>query len=100
MMVLHRAGAVENGQRAVGFRLERVVRSSMVQVVAETGDEQTKDFEVVHKPLHFAGLHHGEHCLGHVESVAPVVILHGPIVLLDTQDPSAEDLQRGDGRFN
>lgn len=95
-MVFHRTGAVENGQWTVGFRLKGIVRATMVQVMAETGDEQTEDFQVVHKPFHLPRFHHCKHCLGHVESMAPVVILHRPIVLLDAQYPAAKDLRKGD----
>ena len=43
-------------------------------------------------PVHLAGLHHGEHGLTHVEGVAPVVVLHRPVVLLHAQRPPTHNL--------
>ena len=43
-------------------------------------------------PVHLAGLHHGEHGLTHVEGVAPVVVLHWPVVLLHAQRPPTHNL--------
>ncbi len=42
MVVLHGGGGVEDGQRWLHLRLERVVRPAVVQVVAKTRDQQTE----------------------------------------------------------
>ena len=39
MMVLHGAGSVKDGKRRFRFCLEGIVRPSVVQIVAETGDK-------------------------------------------------------------
>lgn len=36
MMVFHRAGRVQNGQRAGRFRLKRIIGAAMVQIVTQT----------------------------------------------------------------
>lgn len=45
--------------------------------------------QVRHELFHTAGGQQSEHGLGHVNSVAPVVVFHRTIVLLDTQSPTA-----------
>ena len=45
MVVLHRRRRVEEGQRRVHLRLERVVRAAMVEVVAETRHEEAEDLK-------------------------------------------------------
>lgn len=48
--------------------------------------------------LQAARLEEGEHALGRVEGVSPVVIGHVlPVVLLHTQDPLAQTLQQSRG---
>ena len=49
--------------------------------------------QVVHEPVHLSSLEHGEHGLADVERVPPVVVADGSVVLLDTQNPTAQDLQ-------
>ena len=66
----------------------------MVQIVTEAGHKEAKHLEVVHEPVHLPGLEHGEHGLADVQSVSPVVILDGPVILLDAQGPSADDLDK------
>ena len=66
----------------------------MVQVVTEAGHKEPKHLEVVHEPVHLPGLEHGEHGLADVQGVSPVVILDGPVILLDAQGPSADDLDK------
>ena len=72
--------------------LVRVVGAPVVQVVTETGNQQTEHLQVVSEPVHLAGLEHGEHGLADVEGVAPVVVLDRAVVLLDTESPSADHL--------
>lgn len=91
-MVLHRAGRVQNRQRTVRLRLERIVRAAMVQIVAQARHQQTEYLQISDEPLHFARLHHGEHRLGDVQRVPPVVVLERPVVLANAEDPAAEDL--------
>ena len=45
MVVLHRRRRVEEGQRRVHLRLERVVRAAVVEVVAETRHEEAEDLK-------------------------------------------------------
>lgn len=94
MVMLHRAGRVQDGQRTVGFRLKCVVRAPVVEIVAEAGDEQAENFQIRHEAFHLAGFHHRKHGLGHVQCVAPVVILHWTVVLPHAQYPAAQDLQQ------
>ena len=54
---------------------------------------QRSYLEVVHEPIHFSRPQHGEHGLTNVERVPPVVVADGSVVLLDTQNPTAQDLQ-------
>lgn len=91
-MVLHRAGRVQNRQRTIGFRLERIVRAAMIQVVAQARDQQSEDLQIGDESLHFARLHHREHRLGDVEGVPPVVVFERPIILPDAEDPAAQNL--------
>ena len=60
--------------------------------MAKTSYKKTKDLEVIHEPVHLASLEHGEHGLAHVESMSPVVILDGSVVLLHTESPSTYNL--------
>lgn len=94
-MVLHGAGGVQDGQRAVGFRLECIVGAPVVQIVTQTRHQQAQNLQIRHEALHLARLHHGEHRLGHVQSVAPVVVLNGTVVFPHAQDPPAENLRKG-----
>ena len=66
----------------------------MVQIVTEAGHKEAKHLEVVHEPVHLPGLEHREHGLADVQSVSPVVILDGPVILLDAQGPSTDDLDK------
>lgn len=50
----------------------------MVQVVAQTGDQESKNFKVGHELFHLAGFKHGEHGLGNVQCVSPIMILDWP----------------------
>ena len=45
MVVLHRRRRVEEGQRRVHLRLERVVRAAMVEIVAEARHEEAEDLK-------------------------------------------------------
>ena len=69
-----------------------VIGAPVIQVMAKTSYKKTKDLEVIHEPVHLASLEHGEHGLAHVESVSPVVILDGSVVLLHTESPSTYNL--------
>ena len=73
--------------------LVRVVSSPVVQVMTQTRHQQTEHLQVVSEPVHLAGLEHREHRLAHIESVAPVVVLHWPVVLLDAQRPPTDNLR-------
>ena len=42
VVVLHGAGGVQHRQRAVAFRLERVVGAAVIQVVRQAGNHQTQ----------------------------------------------------------
>ena len=64
----------------------------MVQVVTEAGHKEPKHLEVVHEPVHLPGLEHGEHGLTHIESMSPVMIFDGPVVLLHAKGPSTYNL--------
>lgn len=43
VMVFHRAGRVQYGQRRFGLRLERVVRAPVIEVVAQARHQQSED---------------------------------------------------------
>lgn len=66
VMVLHRASGVQNGQRGLRFGLECIVGATMIQVMAQTGHQQTQNLQICHKALHLSSFKHGEHRLGHV----------------------------------
>ena len=74
-----------------------VIGAPVVQVMTETGNQQTEHLQVVSEPVHLAGLQHREHGLADIESVPPVVVFHWTIVLLDTESPAANNLA-GAGR--
>lgn len=93
VVMFHGTRGVQNGQRRLGFRLEGVVRASVVQVVAQTSHEKSQHLEVAHEALHLPGFEHGEHGLGDVECVSPVVVFDRAIVFLHAEDPSTEDLR-------
>ena len=76
VVVLHRARRVEDGEGRFGFCLEGVVRAAVVEVVAETGDQEAHYLDVRHELLHLAGFQHREHRLADVERVTPVVVLY------------------------
>lgn len=99
MMVLHRAGRVQNRQRTVGLRLERIVCAAMVQIVTQARHQQAQNLQIRDEPLHFARLHHGKHRLRDVQRVPPVVIFERPIVLSDAENPAAEDLGKRQWRM-
>ena len=69
----------------------------MVQIVAEAGHKEPIHLEVVHEPVHLPGLEHREHRLADVQGVSPVVVLDRPVILLDTQGPSADNLDKNRG---
>ena len=69
-----------------------VVRAPVVQIMAETGHQQTEHLQVVSEPVHLARLQHSEHRLADIESVPPVVVFHWTIVLLHTQSPPTDNL--------
>jgi hypothetical protein len=46
-----------------------------------------------HKSIEFPGFQDGEHRLTDVERVTPVVVFDRPIILLDAQNPTTQDLQ-------
>lgn len=94
MMVFHGARGVEDCKGRLGLRLEGVVRSSMIQIVAKTSDQKTQHFQIAHEPLHFPRLEHGEHRLSHIQSVSPIVVLYWTIILLNTKNPSAQHLHK------
>lgn len=83
VVVLHGGGGVQDGQGALRLGLEGVVGAPVVQVVAQTGDQQPQDLQVGHEALHLARLEHREHSLCDVEGVSPVVVLHRSVILLD-----------------
>lgn len=37
---------------------------------------------------------HTEHCLGHIEGMSPVMVSHIAVILLHTQNPTAQCLRR------
>lgn len=43
VMMFHRAGRVQNGQRRFGFRLKSVIRAPMVEIVTQTRHEQSQN---------------------------------------------------------
>lgn len=92
VVMLHCAGRVQNGQRTGGFRLKRIVGAAMIEIVAETCHKQAKYFQVSHKSLHFAGFHHGEHRLGDIQGVSPIVVFHWTVIFLHAENPTTEHL--------
>ena len=62
--------------------------------MTETSYQQAEDLQVISEPVHLACLEHREHGLANIESVAPVVIFHWSIVLLDTESPPADNLEQ------
>jgi len=43
VMVFHRAGRVQDGQRRLGLRLERVVRAPVIEIVTQARHQQSQD---------------------------------------------------------
>ena len=66
----------------------------MVQVVTETGHQQTEHLQVVSEPVHLPCLEHGEHGLAYIQGMAPVVVLDRSVVLLHTEGPATHDLKQ------
>lgn len=94
VVMFHRAGGVQNREWRFRLRLKRIVRPSVVQVVAKTRHQQPQNLEVAHEPLHFPRFEHREHGLGHVESVSPVVVFDRTVVLPHAQNPATKHLHR------
>ena len=59
MMMFQCRGRVQLRQRGIDFRLEGVVRSSMIEIVTETGYQQANCFEITHMNTHTTGLEQG-----------------------------------------
>lgn len=59
MVMLQCRRGVEFRQGRVDFRLEGVVRATMVQIVTQAGDEETDLFDVAHVCVHPTGLVEG-----------------------------------------
>lgn len=93
MVVFHGTGRVQYGQRRLGLGLEGVVGTPVVQIVTETRHQQSQHLQVAHEPLHLARFEHGEHRLGHVQGVPPIVVLHRAVVFFHAEDPPTEDLR-------
>ena len=79
-------------EKASHLCLVGVICSPVVEIMTETSNQQTEDLQVISEPIHLACLEHREHGLANIESVAPVVIFHWSVVLLDTQSPPADHL--------
>lgn len=60
MMMFQRRRRVQLRQRGIDFRLKGVVRSSMIEIVTETGNQQANCLEITHMNTHTTGLEEGE----------------------------------------
>jgi len=110
-------GLPEVSDNAYSLLLERVVRAPVVQVVAQATDKHAQHLEIGKRVLHVASLQNttatttftiilfrvrdpsrlsnvvayhqnGEHDLGNVERVSPVVIRHVPVVAFHRDEES------------
>lgn len=89
--MLHGRRGVELGERGGRFDLEGIVRAAMVQVVAEAGDDQGEAFDLPEDLPPLRRGQDGEHHLGDVEGVPPVVVGDVSVVLFDGEQPPAQD---------
>jgi hypothetical protein len=89
MVMLHRTRRVQYRQRALRFRLERIVRAPMVQIVTQAGHQQAEYLQIGHEPFHFASFEHCKHRLCHVQCVSPIMVFDRSIILPNAQYPSA-----------
>ena len=87
MVVLHGGGGVEPGQAVAGLDLVTVVRPSMVEVMAEAGDDhgQALDLPELLPPGGVGD--DGEHELTNIEGVSPVVVGDTPVITTDGAQP-------------
>lgn len=71
--------------------LEGIVGPTVVQIVAQTSDDQRKALNLAEDLPPLRGRQDGKHHLRNVERVPPVVIGDVAIVLLDRTQPPAEN---------
>ena len=93
MVVLHGGGGVEPGQAVAGLDLVTVVRPSVVEVMAEAGDDhgQALDLPELLPP---GGVGDDrEHQLTDVEGMTPVVVGHTSVISPDRAQPSRNKIE-------
>lgn len=93
MVMFHCARRIQDRQRTIRFRLKRIVRAPMVQVVAQASHQQAQNLQIGDESFHFARFHNGEHRLGNIEAVPPIMVLEGSIVFADAENPAAQNLE-------
>lgn len=92
MMMFHGARCIEYSQWRFGFRLEGIIRTTMIEIVTQACNQQTKYFQILHETFHATGFHHGKHGLSHIQGMAPIVIFDGTVIFTNTQDPTAQNI--------
>lgn len=80
------------------YRVASIVEARVSSKDLNTNPECSRTpntyLNIIHKSIHLAGFEHREHGLTHVESMAPIVVLDGTIVLLHAQNPLAQHLKK------